>query len=159
MGESRVNFSKVIKGTQEPFKATIYVESLGGGDHGCTLTELEFKGKKKIEGLEENLKLQEPIKYTPESKTASSGAAGKVEEEDEDEEEDDRDFERTFVSRGGGVTAGGDDEEEGEEEYTVHWEKLAFKQFGKGDNVHEDMAWISLGKKGENVLATENWKD
>ena len=51
MGESRVNFSRVIKGTQEPFKATIYVESLGGGDHDCTLTELEFKGKKKIERL------------------------------------------------------------------------------------------------------------
>lgn len=159
MGESRVNFSKVIKGTQEPFKATIYVENLGGGDYDCTLTELEFKGKKKIDGLEQNLKLQEPIKYTPESKTASSGTTGKVEEDDEDEEEDDRDFERTFVSRGGGVTAGGDDEEEGEEEYTVHWEKLVFKQFGNGSDVQEEMAWISLGKKGENVLTTENWKD
>ena len=159
MGESRVNFSKVIKGTQEPFKATIYVEKLGGGDYDCTLNKVKFRGKKKIDGLEQNLKLQEPIKYTPESKTASSGTAGKVEEDDEDEEEDDRDFEPTFVSPGGGVTAGEDDEEEGEEAYTVHWEKLIFKQFGNGHDVQEEIAWVSLGKKGENILTTENWKD
>ena len=155
MGESRVNFSKVIKGTQKPFKATIYVERLGVDDYDCTLTELELEGKKKIDGLEHNLKLQEPIKYTPESKTASSGAVGKQEE---DEEEDDRDFEQTFVSLRGRTTAGGDDEE-GEEEYTFDWGKLIFKQFGNGPEVQEEMAWVSLGKKGENVLSTENWKD
>ena len=158
MGESRVNFSKVIKGTQKPFKATIYVERLGGEDYDCTLTELEFEGKKKIDGLEQNLKLEGPIKYTPESKTASSGTVGKEEEDEEDEEEDDRDFERTFVSHKGGATGGGDDEE-GEEEYTVDWEKLVFKQFGNGYEVQEEMAWVSLGEKGENVLTTDNWKD
>ena len=157
MGESRVNFSKVIKGTQKPFKATIYVERLGGDDYDCTLTELELEGKKKIDGLEHNLKLQEPIKYTPESKTASSGAVGKEEEDEENEDEDDRDFERTFVSLGGGTTAGGDDE--GEEDYRFDWGKLVFKQFGNGPEVQEEMAWVSLGKKGENVLTTANWKD
>ena len=104
------------------------------------------------------MKLQEPIKYTPESKTAKSGTVGKEEEDGEDEEED-RDFERTFVSRGSGVSGGGDDEEEGEEEFRVRWEKLVFKQFGNGYDVQEEMAWVSLGEKGESVLTTENWKD
>lgn len=145
-----INFSKVIKGTQKPFKATLYVE----GSQDCTLTELEFEGKKKIDGLETMLWLQEPIKYTPASSIAKAGAA-----EDEDEEEDEREFERSWVAGRGGVNVGGDDEEEGEERYTVHWEKIVLKEFGAGGNVDESMAWIALGEKSEDVLTTENWKD
>ena len=93
--------------------------------------------------------LQEPVKYTPKSQTVNSSTVGKG-------IEDDRDFERTFLSYWGGAIGRFGDDIEGKD--FIQWEKLVFKQFGHGDDVQEEMAWVSFVEKGEHILTTENWK-
>ena len=59
--------------------------------------------------------------------------------------------ERTWVGTKG--TFKGEDEEENEIVIAVVL-KTIFKTIGE-----EAMAWMQLGEKGEDVRATENWKD
>ncbi|KAL2043223.1 hypothetical protein N7G274_004283 [Stereocaulon virgatum] len=148
--ESHVTFSKVIKGAHEPVEATIYVIAEKDPDKSnCTLTEIKLHGRKKVDGLETNLELQQPAKNAKVPEKAKSAIA-----KDEDEGE----FERTWVAKKGGVEHEGDEDTE-EEGFSVHWEKIIFKEIGDGSGYVDEMALIALGKEGENVLTTATWKD
>lgn len=59
--------------------------------------------------------------------------------------------ERVWVTGKGTFT--GEDDDENEVTVAVV-QKIVFKTMASGE-----MAWMQLGEKGENVVATQNWKD
>ena len=154
--ESHVTFSKVIKGKHKPVKATIYVIAKRDPEESnCTLTEIELEGKEKFDGLEKDLKLQQPANH---AKVPDKAKPATAKDEDDEDDEDEGEFERTWVAKKGGIEHEGD-EDTGKGSFSIDWEKIIFKEIGDGSGHVEEMALIALGKKGENVLSTANWKD
>ena len=137
MGEGNqynLDFTKVISGSEAPFKATVWVTWLDSDDADCCLTDIDLGGQRKAEGMEFHLKSQTPLKKG----------------------------EQTFVGRKSGFTGSDDDDNDIDiaqwEKIIV---KTFEVRESEDDEEFESpaMAWIALGNKGENVLTTQNWKE
>ena len=66
--------------------------------------------------------------------------------------------ERTWIA-GRGTWSADEDEDQGLPGWDFQWQKLIVKETLKEGEATESRAWISLGDKGEDVVATENWKE
>ncbi len=124
-----LSFSKVLKG--KPTTAIPFIVGLYITDiPDCFFTNLQVPGREIIEGMETSLKLQETTSKT----------------------------ERTWI-RGPYAWSADEDEDEGKPAWEFQWQKLVVKETLKDGEVTQSRAWISLGEKGEDVVATENWKE